>query len=390
MISRKYFIAIICKIFVVITSLLITIFINRGLGVVLKGDYAYIINYVDILYAIFSLGLGQCYATFKRLNGNKYRKLFILLSIVQGCSFLVIGGISSYILKIEYGLEITILTSISIVNVIVSMIAVIEESIKRNVILTVINGINLVVLIVLYEYNLCTLQAVVTCYGTIELLRVITLMIVYKMKFNDRYFEFNILFNIYKTGFITMLVMLLINVNYYIDVIMLKKLSDSYNVGLYSVGVTFSNMFLLIPDAFKEVLFGDSTKQNFSKQTAYSSIKISVFISAFILISFFFLGKFAIYIMYGKDYLPSYNLTIILFLGSFSMIFFKILQPVYIAFGKQNKAMLFLSCSAIANIVANYTLIPQYNCTGAAISSAISYTICGGLFMLDFIKNGIK
>ena len=37
-------------------------------------------------------------------------------------------------------------------------------------------------------------------------------------------------------------------------------MSASYYVGLYSVGVNFSNMFLLIPDSFKEVLFGDSTR----------------------------------------------------------------------------------------------------------------------------------
>ena len=96
---------------------------------------------------------------------------------------------------------------------------------------------------------------------------------------------------IYATGFITMIVMLLININYYLDIIMLKKLSDSYNVGLYSVGVTFSNMFLLIPDAFKEVLFGDSTKKTFSKQTAYSSIKVAILISFIILVFFFSLGN---------------------------------------------------------------------------------------------------
>jgi O-antigen/teichoic acid export membrane protein len=388
-VSKRYVIAVVCKILVVLTTLLISILVNRGLGVQLKGDYAYIINYVDILYAIFSLGLGQCYATFKRKYGNSLRDTFMLLALTQGCLFLLVGLVLSNLFKIEFGTEIVILTSISIVNVVVSMIAVIEESVKRNIVLTSINTLHLFLLIYIYISGFCTLKSFLICYGFIELLRIIILMKIYELLPNKCNFSFSHISKIYATGFITMIVMLLININYYLDIIMLKKLSDSYNVGLYSVGVTFSNMFLLIPDAFKEVLFGDSTKKTFSKQTAYSSIKVAILISFIILVFFFFVGKFAIKFLYGNDYLPSYDLTMILFCGSFSMIFFKILQPVYIAFGKQTKAMVFLTCSAVANIIANLILIPKYNCTGAAISSAISYTICGSLFLIDFVRFGI-
>ena len=137
--SKRYVIAVVCKILVVLTTLLISILVNRGLGVQLKGDYAYIINYVDILYAIFSFGLGQCYATFKRKYGNSLRDTFMMLALIQGCLFLLVGLVLSNLFKIEFGTEIVILTSISIVNVVVSMIAVIEESVKRNIILTSIN-----------------------------------------------------------------------------------------------------------------------------------------------------------------------------------------------------------------------------------------------------------
>ena len=191
---------------------------------------------------------------------------------------------------------------------------------------------------------------------------------------------------IYSMGFITMLVMLLISVNYHIDTIMLKTMSTSYYVGIYSVGVNFSNMFLLIPDAFKEVLFGDSTKKDFSTNIAFNSIKVSLAASIIILIGFVFLGKFAIKLFYGIDYLPAYQLTLILFVGSLSMIFFKILQPIYISHGKQSRAACFLVCSAVANIIANYFLIPRYNAVGASVASAISYTVCGVLFLGDYIR----
>ena len=38
--KKDYWIAIVCKAVVILTELLITVFINRGLGVTSKGDYS--------------------------------------------------------------------------------------------------------------------------------------------------------------------------------------------------------------------------------------------------------------------------------------------------------------------------------------------------------------
>ena len=77
--SKKYWIAVICKLCYVFTSFLVTIFINRGLGVTSKGEYSYIINLVEMLYVILSLGIGQSYSTFRRNSGEKTRGIFIAL-----------------------------------------------------------------------------------------------------------------------------------------------------------------------------------------------------------------------------------------------------------------------------------------------------------------------
>ena len=118
-----------------------------------------------------------------------------------------------------------------------------------------------------------------------------------------------------------------------------------------------------------------------------NSIKISLLASAIILIGFICFGKIAIKVFYGTEFLPSYEITLILFIGSFSMIFFKILHPIYISHGNQTRAVLILSCSAVANIITNLMLIPRYNAVGAAVASAVSYTVCGCLFLLDYLRN---
>lgn len=385
--DKKYWIAIVCRFLVILTTFIITIFINRGLGVEKKGEYAYIINMVEMLYVIFSVGLGQTYATFKRSVGTGIQGTFVLLAYIHSALIIVLGSIYVWITRNNYGLIIVVLTALAVEKVIVSMIAVIEESIKRNIIYTVLNVIYLMVLAVLYFANLISLNIVLLCYAINDLLTIILYIKMYKMKPNIKYLSFDRLKSIYKMGIITMIVMLLISVNYHVDTLMLKWLSNSYYIGIYSVGVNFSNMFLLIPDSFKEVLFGDSTKKNFSKGTAIASIKVSLGASILILIGFLLFGKFAIRLFYGVDYIDSYQLTLILFIGCLFMTFFKILQPIYISHGSQTRVAVFLLCSAVANIVSNYFLIPKFDAVGAAVASAISYTICGVLFIMDYLKN---
>ena len=72
-----------------------------------------------------------------------------------------------------------------------------------------------------------------------------------------------------------MIVMLLITINYRVDIVMIRHLSSSSEVGIYSVAVTLSNIFLVIPDAFKEVLF-EKASNGEHKQDAYASITASI------------------------------------------------------------------------------------------------------------------
>lgn len=385
--DKKYWIAVLCKIAMILSSFLVSIFINRGLGVTAKGEYAYVINLVEMLCILGCVGLGQTYSTFlKKAPHTSFsnRNVFTSLSFLHGIIILLLGCIVTHIVNSSYGMIVTCLTALATVKFNLSMIAVIEESIKRNVIQAEVNLIYFVGLMFLYFTENCSLAVVLFCYGLNELLRIFMLMKAYHLKPGHCTISPKVLKEIYSVGLLTMVVVLLISVNYSVDTIMLRHMTNNYQVGIYSVAVTFSNMFLLIPDAFKEVLLGDSTKKTFSKEAAFAPIKISVIISGFILIVFLFVGKFAIYILYGVDYLPSYSLTLILFCGSLSMIFFKILHPIYISSGQQIKVTLFLIGSAVTNVVANLILIPRLESAGAAIASAISYTTCGLLFVFDY------
>lgn len=384
--EKRYWFAIISKILVVSISLLVSIFINRGLGVELKGEYTYIINLVELLYIILCFSLGQTYSTFKKKMGEKIDTTFVILTLAHSITVLIAGLIIVQFVNADNGYAIVILTALSIANMNFSMLAVIKDSVKRNAIVTVSNIVYLLLLVLLFVIDRFSLTNVLICYGINELINISAFIKEYKLfSFKQPMLKSEIK-NIYSTALITTVAVLLISINYKVDTLMLRNMAGKYNLGLYSVAVNFSSMYLMIPDAFKEVIFGDSTAKDFSKKTALNAIRVSFIVAGIIVIGFAVFGKFAIKLLYGVDYVPSYATTLILFIGSISMIFFKILQPIYIADGKQKKAVVFLACSGVFNIVANYFLIPIYAHNGAAIASAISYTVCGLLFMLDYMK----
>ncbi|MBD8958324.1 MAG: hypothetical protein EGQ83_07695 [Holdemanella biformis] len=387
---RDYWIAIVCKAIVILTELLITIFINRGLGVACKGDYAYIMKVVEVLYIFCSLGLGQAYATFRKKGENEFREIFVFLGLLQSALVLLIGIVIVHIFSINKGIVIVVLTSLSVLKVIFSMIAVIERNVLRNIIQVTINVLYVILLATLYFTNSFSLYFVLTCYGLMEITRILLICFLYRLKPSVKCLNLITFRQIYHTGFITMILMLLVSLNYSVDTVMIRKMSTAYSTGIYSVGVNFSSMFLMIPDAFKDVLFGDASKKNFDSHLAYTAIKISIGISIIGILGWLVFGKFIITLLYGKEYLNSYLVTTILFFGCISLPFFKILQPIFIADGNQVNACIYLSISVIINIIANYLLIPHMDFIGASIASVISYSICGGFFLIKYRLKTMK
>ncbi len=388
--KRDYWIAIVCRAGIILTELMITIFLNRGLGVAAKGEYSYIIRMVEMLYVFGGLGIGQAYTMFKKEGNTQIRGTIVTLSFIQA---LATGGfvfIIGKIVDLTYTKEIALLSTLAVIKWIIAMIAVIENSIKKNLMQVSINIVYTTILAILFFRREIELKNVIGIYVLIDTIKIILMLGLYKMKPAVKSFKLNSLKKLYKVGILTMIFSLLTTVNYSFSTIMLKELSTSYAVGIYSVGSNFTTLFLLIPDAFKEVLFGDSTEKNFSAKTVKNAIGVSTGIAMIAMLGWLIFGKLAIKILYGTEYMESYAVTSVLFVGCFSLIFFKILQPIYISNGKQKIAIVFLLVSAILNMIMNWFLIPRHGFMGAAVTTAASYSVCGIAFLIYYVRQQKK
>jgi O-antigen/teichoic acid export membrane protein len=380
--------SIITKIVLVLFSLLNTVLINRALGVTLRGEYAYIINISNILQLILNMGIGYSYTYFKKNKSENIKMNFSLIIFLQFIFYVFLYiCINFFVININFK-YIGLLSIVQTLNIQILFITMIEDIKKRNKIIKITSMLYTISLLIIFYNEQRDLEVIIIITIFRYLLECFLLSFtfgLYRINFKQikHHITFKFLKKILSIGLPVMIMTLLITFNYNIDIVIMKHLLPISEVGLYGVGVTLANMLWIIPDAFKEVIFNQSTKSDKTDNIIYSLI-INILVSIIIIIGFIFLGKIFINTLYGIEFSQAYNVSVILFFGTIPMLFYKLIHPIYITNGKQNIVTLILSISVISNIFLNFILIPFYGIMGAAIATVVSYSVCGIIFVFKF------
>ena len=384
--SNDYAFSLVNKLLSVFIGVFSSVCINRFLGPELKGQYAYLINIVNIVVIVTGLGFYQSYPNQHR---NKMKNQLHIYLNVFAAQFLLYSLISIILAILYRQSAITCALMLVPVQVLMNqliMVALVEfikfKQAVQIVMLFVNFGINLLLLLFFpANVSLALLALMIKDGGFV-------IAFLWKIKYIPNPFDISkdFIIMLLKFGFSAMISTLLLQMNYRVDVLFLGNMANDYEVGLYSVGVTLAEYVWLIPDAFKEVLFARTAKSDAINEIV-SCIKINSLITLILIIGMLLFGRLGIWILYGQDFVPAFGVTCILFLGIPAMVLFKITNPLYWANGKQNFFCITLLASVVANIILNILLIPSLGKEGAAIASVISYTLCGGIFYFRFVKD---
>lgn len=381
--KNEYFFTFINKISTIVLGLLTTAFINRYAGAALKGEYVVLLNILNIVSVVANLGMYQAYPYYKRKGEADTLKRFVNIFYYQFILYSIVFLIVALLSKSNLTTLIFFMLPFAVLTNQINFIMMVENINYKNSINIIVTFIKFIVAVFTYVFLPKMLIVLVLNLLLYDVLIIVFYLIKLKVGFSLKYISVKFTISIIKFGFIAMITSLLVNLNYKLDVLMLNNYVSSSLVGIYSVGVTLAEFGWLIPDTFKEVLFSKTAKSD-SIQSIIYCLKISFYsiIAAIVLVVS--IGKIFIKIMYGNEFLNSYLVTVILFLGIPAMAWFKIISTLYLAQGKRYFYLLTLLASVIANALANLILIPKFSIYGAAMASVISYTVCGGVFLVDF------
>lgn len=206
-------------------------------------------------------------------------------------------------------------------------------------------------------------------------------------------FRLNINLTIIKSmlslGLIYAFSLLVINLNYKVDYIILDNLSNSYELGVYSKGAAITQYLWQVPMLLSTIVFARSAvskkDRDFSLKVA-QLLRISfVFIGFASLVLFLFSG-FIIITLYGEAFKSSILVLKLLLPGVLILTIFKVMNMDLAGKGKPWVAVKAMAPSLIINVILNFILIPKYGAAGSAFSSTISYSIAGILFLYYYSK----
>lgn len=383
--SNPYVFSMINKVVSILVGIITTSLVNRYLGSSLRGEYAFVINLVNVVAVIGNLGLYQSYGNSKRKNMKNQMEEYLNIFSAQALIYMVLSLFMVMFVKSDVYIVALFLIPLEILIQQLGMIALVEFIKFRQTLNMIFIFVNLLLTLLVYvafSPNIIFIMAISIIKNMIYIIAYI-----WKIRYipNPLKINVSVLMSLIKFGFYPMITALLVNLNYKVDIFILKYHVDNTQVGLYSVGATLAEYAWLLPDAFKDVLFSKTAKDDSVEEIIWC-IKVSMLFSLVVFVGIFIFGKLIISILYGSEFLNSYKVTCIIFLGIPSMALFKLIGPLYISKGEQRFYFYTLLLSVMANIILNIISIPLYGVEGAAMSSVISYSISGIVFFAKFVR----
>jgi O-antigen/teichoic acid export membrane protein len=192
----------------------------------------------------------------------------------------------------------------------------------------------------------------------------------------------------FQYGLIIYFSALFVFLNYRVDQFMIKNMLGIGELGIYSIGVSFAELILLIPDSVSTALLGKLYNiDNFSpKRNFLTSMTIKY--TFYICVALITIGSFLtplIPLIFGQDFQRASMVTIILFSGIIFASIAKVAISYFFSQGRPKVHLVISFLVVVLNIIFNFLLIPVWGINGAAIASSISYFFYGVTYIIWFV-----
>jgi O-antigen/teichoic acid export membrane protein len=167
----------------------------------------------------------------------------------------------------------------------------------------------------------------------------------------------------------------------YTDTLCITYFRSMEDVGLYQIAVPIAQVMMYFAMALDAVLYPLISELWFRKKFTMVSKGISLALKLYFIIIipagliFITFPEIVINVLFGPGYLGAVNTLRILSVGmilfNLGMLFLTTLNGI----GKPAVNAKIVSLAAICNLAANLALVPPYGASGAAISTAVSFSI---------------
>jgi O-antigen/teichoic acid export membrane protein len=156
---------------------------------------------------------------------------------------------------------------------------------------------------------------------------------------------------------------------------MLEQLSESRDVGIYSVAMQFADALMLLPSTIAMILFPRLVKTT-DGSTFSHTVRTALWTATLLSVPVLILGLFApqiILILFGAEFAPAAAALRALLPGVFAIGVATIFSQFISARGAPKSNVAIWLAASIIIVACNALLIPSFRSTGAGIALSICY-----------------
>ena len=185
-----------------------------------------------------------------------------------------------------------------------------------------------------------------------------------------------IILSLIKFGIGYAFALLIMQLNYRVDILLLKELSTLDQVGYYSLGVAISDKLWQLPTAMGVVVLSrtanmqDEALLNTSVSRLLRISFLLVLVAALVL---WVLIPYFLPLIFGGKFIPSVDVVRAMLPGIVIFVLPRILNSRFAGKGQPKVLIAIFLPALIANIILNFLWIPSYGALGAAWASHVSY-----------------
>jgi O-antigen/teichoic acid export membrane protein len=176
--------------------------------------------------------------------------------------------------------------------------------------------------------------------------------------------------------------------NWRLDQWLLGAISGARELGLYSVAVAWTEALSYLPTAVKWVqrpYLVRSAPRDAVRQSTIA-FRLAMLVTVVLMLSMVLAAPILCVTFFGEEFRGSIVELRVLVLGAAGMVALTIFGNTLVARGKPVLSSIALSAGFLCTLVLDILLIPPYAGIGAAVASAIAYTVAGLAMSLFFVR----
>ena len=385
------------KITAAVINFLIAVILSQVLGDTGKGTQALLLTTISFILIFSDI---VCGASIIYLAPRHSFKKILVASTIWSALIAVLMGFAIWLFypKLAPGLvaHVAILSFINSLSNINFRFLVGKEEIKKANYNTLLQPVLLCLTLVVYHLLLKRTDiygyviGLYAAYGGTFLLGVWMLRSEYTHLRQDRDRDYGpVLKDLFKYGFLNQTGHFVQFFNLRLSYYLLDRFINVGRVGVFSNAVSLAEAIWIISNSIALVQYAriaNTDDRAYAQKLTLDLTKICLLVSALAVLVLCLLPPQVYVFVFGPEFGEMTGIIRFLAPGILLYCVFLILGHYYSGIGRYHMNTFAALCGLVATFVCGFLLIPRYDVTGAAITSAVSYTVNAVFLFLFFVK----